>query len=368
MRFRHAAVLLASAAVIAAGCGSSDDSGGSGGSAEGDGGASKDQLKSFQPDSKTVRKVDETTFAAGKPARKYVIGVSFPHFKDPYWIAEAYGVEEEAKKLGVEVRVNAAGGYGDTAGQLQQIDTFMTQNVDGLILGAVDSKGIAPAADRAWQAGIPVAYANALAESKRTMGVYTDDKLAGVKQADYIAEKDPNAQVIAMCGPPGVVWPKLRCEAFVAELKKKAPNAKVLTMKYHDMDRAKIADVAGNTLEAFPKANWVYNSTDLQAKGVIDALRAKGKKPGDVNITNLTIGDELYDYMKQGWITYALAERAVTQGRLAVDQIVMVLNGEKPPANWAVDLPGYEGVQSGLEQFQADQEAQRNWSPKGFRP
>jgi protein TorT len=367
MRLRQAAIVLASAAVVAAGCGSDDESSG-GGSGGGEAGATKEELKAYQPDGKTVRKVDETTFKVGKPARKYVIGVSFPHFKDPYWIAEAYGVEEEAKKLGVEVRVNAAGGYGDTAGQLQQIDTYLTQNVDGLILGAVDSKGIAPAADRAWKAGVPVVYANALAESDRSMGVYTDDKLAGVKQADYIAEKDPDAQVIAMCGPPGVVWPKLRCEAFVDELKKKAPNAKVLTMKYHDMDRAKIADVAGNTLEAFPKANWVYNSTDLQAKGVIDALRAKGKKPGDVKITNLTIGDELYGYMKQGWITYALAERAVTQGRLAVDQMVTVLNGEKPAANWAVDLPGYEGVSSGLSQFEEDKEAQRNWSPEGFRP
>jgi hypothetical protein len=47
---------------------------------------------------------------------------------------------------------------------------------------------------------------------------------------------------------------------------------------------------------------------------------------------------------------------------------VMVLNGKKPPANWAVDLPGYEGVSAGLSQFEEDNEATRNWSPKGFRP
>jgi ABC-type sugar transport system substrate-binding protein len=171
-----------------------------------------------------------------------------------------------------------------------------------------------------------------------------------------------------MCGPPGVVWPKKRCEAFVSELKKKAPRAQVLAMKYHEMDRAKIADVAANTLQAFPQANWVYNSTDLQAKGVIDALRSRGDKPGQIKITNLTIGQELYGYMKQGWITYALSERAVTQGRLAVDQIVDILNGRKVPANWAVNLPGYQGTKAGLQKFQADREAGRNWAPPGYRP
>ena len=363
MRIRNAtmAVAVAVTAVVAAGCGGDSGGGGSGG-------ASKDELKNYQPQNRTVRKVDENTFGAPKPARKYVIGVTFPHFKDPYWVAEASGVDKEAKRLGVEVRINAASGYGDTAGQLKQVDTYLTQNVDGLILGAVDSKGMAPAADRAWREGVPVVYANALADSKKSIGVYTDDALAGVKQADFIASKDPKAKVIAMCGPPGVVWPKKRCDAFVSELKKNAPGAKVLAMKYHDMDRAKIADVAGNTLEAFPNAKWVYNSTDLQAKGVIDALRARGEKPGDMKITNLTIGEELYNYMKQGWITYALSERAVTQGRLAVDQMVNVLNGKKVPANWAVNLPGYEGTKASLQKFQDDKEAARNWAPGGYRP
>jgi protein TorT len=360
-KVRWAAVLAGVVSLAVAGCGA--DSGGGGG----EGGASKEDLKAYQPGDERARGVDADTFTVPKPSKKYVIGVSFPHFKDPYWIAEAYGVQQQAKKLGVEVRIQGAKGYGDTATQMQHLDTYMTQNVDGMIVGAVDSKGIAPAADRAWDQGIPVVYANAIADSKRSMGVYTDDDLAGVRQAQYIAKKDPNAQVIAFCGPPGVIWPKLRCEGFVRELKAKAPNAKVLAMKYHDMDRAKIADIASNTLQAFPQTTWVYNSSDLQAKGVIDALRAQGKKPGEVKITNLTIGEELFDLFKQGWITYGLSERAVLQGQLAVDMLVMTLEGEKPPASWAIDLPGYESTPKDIARFEEGEDA-LNWSPKDYRP
>jgi ABC-type sugar transport system substrate-binding protein len=357
-----ALLAVATLAVIGVACGGASSSGGSASA-----GKSRADLKNYQPGTDTKTGVSDTTFPVDKAARKYVVGVTFPHFKDPYWISEAYGVQQEADRLGIQVRINAATGYGDTSTQLRQLDTYLTQQVDGLIIGAVDSKGIAPAGDRAWDQGSPVAYANALAESKRTMGVYTDDKLAGVKQADYIASKDPNAKVIAFCGPPGVVWPKLRCEAFKQELTAKAPNATILAEKYHDMDRAKIAEIAGNTFQAFPQAGWVYNSTDLQAKGVIDALRAVGKKAGDVKITNLTMGSELFDLMKQGWITYGLAETPVLQGKLALDEIVSVLNGDHPTANWAVDLPGYENTPADLQKFEATGK-KWEWAPTTYRP
>lgn len=360
MGLRGGAVALATAciALAAAGCGSD----GGGNSA-----ADKDKLKSYEPGTKTVRGVGPDTYTVTKPKKEYSIGVSLPHFKDPYWISLAYGAQKEAKKLGVKIRIQAATGYGDTENQIKQIDNYLTQGVDGLVIGAVDSKGIAPTIDKAWNEGVPVAYATALAESKKTMGVYTDDKLAGTRQADFIAKEDPNAEIIAFCGPPGVVWPKLRCDAFKSQLKKKAPNAKVVTEKFHEMDRAKIGEIAGNTLQAFPKAGWVYNSTDLEAKGVVDALRNKGKGPGDVKITNLTIGSELFDLQKKGWINAALAERPVLQGQLAVRQVVMILEGKKPPANWAVDLPLFEGTKADTDRF-TKEEAQYNFSPEGYKP
>jgi protein TorT len=334
---------------------------------EAKGGATKDQLKNYQPGTQTIHKVGARTFPVNAIARAYTIGVSFPHFKDPYWVAEAYGVLQEANRLHINVKIQAATGYGDTTTQLRQLDTYLTQQVDGLIIGATDSKGIAPEADRAWNSGVPVVYANALAQSQRSMGVYTDDALAGVKQADFIARHDAHAKVIAFCGPPGVVWPKRRCQAFVTELHRKAPQARILALKYHDMDRAKIQVIAGNTFQAFPQATWVYNSTDLQANGVVDALRALHRKPGSVKITNLTIGQELFSNMQQHWVSYALAERPILQGKLAVDQLVMVLNGQHPPANWAVDLPGFQTTRADLNRF-VKYEKHWNFAPLSYHP
>jgi ABC-type sugar transport system substrate-binding protein len=230
-------------------------------------------------------------------------------------------------------------------------------------------EGIGPAVDRLWEAGIPVVYDPVVADSKKVMGVFTNEKLAGRLQGEHIASKDPNAKVIAMCGPAGVIWPKLRCEGLREALKEKAPKAEIVAEKFHDMDRAKIASVAGDTLQGNPEANWVFNSTDLQAKGVIDALRAAGKEPGEVKITNLTMGRELVDLAKDGWIDYSISERSVLLGRLAMDMMVRVLNGENEgaPARWEIRFVGFEGTTQDIDRF-LKEESKNHWSPPGFKP
>jgi len=238
-----------------------------------------------------------------------------------------------------------------------------------VILAAGDLGGIGPAVNRLWDAGIPVVYDPVVANSEKVMGVFTDEVLAGRMQGEHIASKDPNARVIAMCGPPGVVWPKLRCQGLREALKEKAPQAKVVAEKFHEMDRAKAASVAGDTLQGNPDANWVFNSTDLQARGVVDALRAAGKKPGEVKLTNLTMGRELVDLMQDGWIDYAISERTVLLGRMAMDQMVRVLNGENEgaPAKWQIRFVGFEGTPENVQRF-LKEESDNHWSPKGYTP
>jgi periplasmic protein TorT len=329
--------------------------------------ALKNRAESYKGNGRIVTGVGPTTFKVRRAACEWFVGVSLPHFKDPYWIANAYGIIQEAKRLGVKVRVLAATGYGDIATQLRQVDNFRTQGVNGLVLGSVDTKGMGPVVNQAWEDGIPVVYDNVVADSELNLGMYTDDKNAGAKQADYIAKKDRNARVIAFCGPSGAAWAKARCDGFVSRLKKLAPKAKVLALKYHDMDRAVIGQIAGNTLEAFPNATWVYNSTDLQAKGVIDALRAKGKRPGQIKITTLTIGRELFRLMRQGWVTYALAERSVAQGAIALRHWVAFANRQQVPDVWRTSLPGFQSTPADIRRFRKT-EAKWNWEPSGFKP
>jgi ABC-type sugar transport system substrate-binding protein len=294
-----------------------------------------------------------------------LIGVTFPHFRDPYWIAEAWGVQDRADELGLDVQITNAGGYGQTAEQIRHIEDFITQGVDALIVGAVDATGVAPAVNAAWSQGIPVIYANALAESEVSVGVYTNDCAVGELQAEYIAEQDPEAKVVLFTGPPGVSWPARRSDCFKEKIAELAPDAEILTEKFHEMDRAVVLQEMEDTLEAFDEIDFVYNNTDLQAKGVVDALRAAGQQPGDTRVTTLTLGREAFDLMEEGWIEMALAERPVLQGSLAVDMALRILQGEEVPAQWEVEHPLYTNEE--LAAFEAD-ESVWNWEPEDYQP
>lgn len=307
----------------------------------------------------------ETLDDAPEVPEDLLIGVTFPHFRDPYWIAEAAGVDRRAEELGVDVVMTNAGGYGNSAEQIAQIEDFVTQGVGALLVGAVDSNALAPTVDAAWDQGIPVIYTNALAESATQAGVYTNDCAVGELQAEYIAEQNPEARIAVFTGPEGVSWPAARSNCFKDKIAELAPDAEIVTEKFHEMDRAVVLREMDDVLQAFPEIDYVYNNTDLQALGVVDSLRGAGMEPGEIGVTNLTIGREAFEAMEEGWIEMALAERPALQGALAVDMAVRLVNGEDVASRWEVEHPRFTA--DNLDQF-ADEESEWNWEPEGYQP
>ena len=54
---------------------------------------------------------------------EYQFGYTLPQFRDPFWVSVAYGIEDEAKKAGVEIAVsNEAGSYANLGEQLAQVE------------------------------------------------------------------------------------------------------------------------------------------------------------------------------------------------------------------------------------------------------
>ncbi len=54
----------------------------------------------------------------GKPWR---ICASYPHLKDSYWLSVNYGMVEQAKRIGIALRVVEAGGYPNLERQIAQV-------------------------------------------------------------------------------------------------------------------------------------------------------------------------------------------------------------------------------------------------------
>jgi len=233
-----------------------------------------------------------------------------------------------------------------------------------MIVGAVDYEGPGPAMDEGWKKGIPVLNTITWGRSEQSPGIITDDRDAGILQAQYLGKLKPKAKVVMLCGPAGTSWAKARADAFKETAKKEFPGIEILAEKYFAMDRVVSKKNMEDALQAFPQIDAVYNATDLQAKGCVDALRGAGKKPGEVTVTCLTLGREAYEMMKEGWIDFAVAERPVFEGRCGIRMAVKILNGEQVAKTWTCIMPGYSHKQ--LAEFDKV-EKQFNWEPDGWK-
>jgi ABC-type sugar transport system substrate-binding protein len=72
------------------------------------------------------------------------IAVLMPNAGDPYFQSKAYGYVEEAKALGVNLKLYNAGGYDHLPDQIRQLEDLTVKKVDGIIFTPVDPVATVP--------------------------------------------------------------------------------------------------------------------------------------------------------------------------------------------------------------------------------
>ncbi|MBX5465305.1 MAG: TMAO reductase system protein TorT [Clostridia bacterium] len=303
-RFRRAALTgLLSLAVLASACGGS----GSGGQASQTGGAT-------------------SAGSTGGSPKTITLGLAMPAISTAFWVSMDYGVMDEAKKLGVQVIAVDAGGFDQSARQIQQIQTLVQRKVDVLLVGATDSKAVAPAVDQAVAQGIPVIGLSSLpATDKLAVKVGADHYGMGAFDAECLGTAlGGQGQVAIMAGPPGVNWAQDRDQGFKETLAQKFPNIKIVAEQFGPSERNQGVTLMQDWLQAFPNLKGVFAVTDDLGAGAADALSAAGKT-GQVKIATANLSQVGEQYLKDGKIACEAAQAVVQQGREAVRAAVALV-------------------------------------------
>jgi ribose transport system substrate-binding protein len=119
-------------------------------------------------------------------AKVQTIGLMVQDLSNPFFQSMANGVTAAAEQIGATV--NVQDGRQDLGAQNEQIDAFIQQQIDVLLINAVDSEGIGPAVERAKQAGIKVVAVDVAARGAEAM-VTLDNTAAGDIACTYLAEQ-----------------------------------------------------------------------------------------------------------------------------------------------------------------------------------
>jgi ribose transport system substrate-binding protein len=249
---------------------------------------------------------------------------------NPFFVQIAHGAEARAKQINDKVKFTSLSSNYDVNNQTNQIDNFLSSNVNLILLGAADSKGIAPAVMRAKQAGVTVVAVDVGAEGGVDATVTSNNKQAGTKDGVYVAERlKGKGQIVIVNGPP-VTAVTDRVAGFLEEIKKH-PDLKVISQ---DQNAGGSRDgglrVMSDLLTAFPHIDAVFAINDPTAIG--SDLAAKQAQRKDFFIVGVDGSPDIVPFLKDpnSLIAATAAQDPYLMAEEAVKIGYEIMEGKKP--------------------------------------
>lgn len=210
---------------------------------------------------------------ASSPKKIASIGLMVQDMSNPFFSAMDRGAKRAAKAIGATVNTQDA--QLDLANQNTQIDAFIQQGVNLIVVSAVDESGIEPAIARAKQAGIIVIAVDTPAKGADAV-VMTDAVQAGEKSCDYLFTKlGGQGNVLLVDGTPiQTIIDRINGCKKVA---KKYPGIKIVGQQASKNDRASGLMVTTDMLTANPGVKGIFGMNDPSALGAVLAVEQAGK-------------------------------------------------------------------------------------------
>lgn len=256
-----------------------------------------------------------------------LIGMTVQDLSNPFFQSMVNGVEARAAELGAEV--NVQDGRQDLAAQSDQIEAFIQQNVDVILLNAVDSEGIGPAVDRAKEAGIPVVAVDVTAKGADAT-VTLDNVQAGELACEYLVEQiGGKGDILIVDGRP-ISSIQDRVEGCNNVLEQH-PDVKVVGQQNGDNGRSLALTLTTDMLTAHPDVVGIFGVNDPTALGATLAAEQAGFT--DLVIVGVDASPEgVAELEKEGSMFAGTPmQDPNTQGSIALDMAVQILNGEDVP-------------------------------------
>lgn len=259
-------------------------------------------------------------------AKQTAIGLAVSTLNNPFFVDLRDGAVAEGKTLGYNVVV--ADGQNDANKQLSQIENFIQQKVDLIVVNPVDSDAVAAAVKAANKAGIPVITVDRGANGGNVVCHIASDNVAGGRMAgEYIAKIiGGSGNVIELEGIPGTSAARDRGQGF-NDAMKDFPKIKVVARQEAGFDRAKGMSVMENLLQANPNVSAVFAHNDEMALGAMKAIEAAGKA-GKIKVVGFDATDDAVKAVKEGKMAATVAQKPTEMGKIAIATAKDVLAGK----------------------------------------
>ena len=214
-----------------------------------------------------------------EPGDTVVIGFSAPAADHGWMGSITASAQAEAEKYD-DIELRVAEGTNDVAVQISQVETFINDGVDAIVLLPFDGAAMTPIALEAMAKGIPVINVDREFDDPNAarVTILGDNYGMGVSAGEYVCENaggDKNAIVAEIAGIDSLPLTQDRSQGFndaLAECGLDVDNRVAA-----DFTVEGGSDAAEQLLQAAPKIDFLWNHDDDQGVGVLAAIDNAGR-------------------------------------------------------------------------------------------
>ena len=270
------------------------------------------------------------------------VGVCIYKFDDAFMTTYRNKLQEILEGKGYEVTI--VDGNNDQAKQNEQINTFITQGVDALIINPVMTSAADQIISTVKDADVPTVLINReptadqMSAYDKLVYVGCDAAQSGTFQGELILETETQGDIngdgkitYIMCkGDPENIDAQYRTEYSIKALTDAGKEVEQLDLQRGDWDRNKGQEIAQNDLAKYgDQIEVVFCNNDDMAIGALQAIQAAGRTVNkDIYLVGVDALDAALNEVANGNMTGTVLNDANGQATKAVECMEELLGGK----------------------------------------
>jgi ABC-type sugar transport system substrate-binding protein len=262
------------------------------------------------------------------------IGVSMAKFDDNFLTVLRNGMSDYAKtQNGVSLQIEDA--KDDVSKQLSQMQNFIANKVDAIIVNPVDTSATAAMTKLAADAGVPLVYVNREPADVDKLGPKAAFVASNEKDSGTLETKE----ICKLLGGKGdilVMEGQLSNQAAVQRTADihdviatdGCKGIKIIAEQTAEWDRTKAQNLMTNWLSKGMKYDAIVSNNDEMAVGALQALKAAGVDTKKAIVGGVDATQDALASMKAGDLKVTVFQDAAGQGKGAVDAALKLAAGQ----------------------------------------
>lgn len=253
-----------------------------------------------------------------------------------FWRSIHAGAQQAAEELtaaGTPVEIIWKGPLreDDREQQVQVVEGFLAQGIDGIVLAPLDDRALVRPVEEARQANVPTVIIDSGLQSDAIVSfVATDNFLGGQLAADRMGELlQGEGSILVLRYAEGSESTRQREEGFLERFRSQYPNIQIVSSdQYAGATRETAKRASENLLNRFgAQIDGVYTPNESSTSGMLLALQDLGRA-GQIRFVGFDASEALIAALRDGHIQGLVVQNPMRMGYLGVMTMAAHLAGE----------------------------------------